>query len=199
MLLKRVQHLNIALFPRVSSQTMSKSRLAKRREVEAAESAETTSAKKKTTTRKRKKADDDGAAPVKKKRTTRARTKKAKEALARRRLVWVVYSSTMREEGRYLYFERAQAEEKLEQLLSKGKRKYFIQPIKEALNPDGTPVVASEMTIADEPPEEVKPPAAAKDEDAADDASDEDADIDPDLAADGDDDADPPEPDTVES
>lgn len=101
----------------------------------------------------------------------------------RRRLVWVVYSSTMREEGRYLYYERAQAEEKLEQLLSKGKRKYFIQPIKEALNPDGTPVVSVGNPQPDDDIEE-DIPVVVKDEDGV-----EDIDIDVELAGDEEEDA----------
>ncbi|MFO0426111.1 MAG: hypothetical protein ACK526_06045 [Planctomyces sp.] len=124
---------------------MSKSRLSMRREVEAAEAAGVADAGKKTrkkATTTRKKADSaDGKETVRKKRVAKPRTRKAKEAAQRRRLVWVVYSSTMREEGRFLFYERDKAEERLQQLLSKGKRRYFIQPIKEVLNPDGTPVI----------------------------------------------------------
>lgn len=128
---------------------MSKSRLSKRREIEAAEAAEAATGKtvKKTAAgkEKTKKADKDEKASGKeggrKKRVAKPRTRRAKEAAQRRRLVWVVYSSTMREEGRFLYYEKDKAEERLQQLLSKGKRRYFIQPIKEALNPDGTPIV----------------------------------------------------------
>lgn len=123
-----------------------------RREVEAAEAAGISDAAKKTrkkavTSRKKGEAAD-GKEAVRKKRATKPRTRKAKEAAQRRRLVWVVYSSTMREEGRFLFYERDKAEERLQQLLSKGKRKYFIQPIKEVLNPDGTPVIQ----VGDAPP-----------------------------------------------
>ena len=111
---------------------MGKSRLSKRREVEAAEAAEKTTVKKKKTTKKK--------ATKKKTTTTRARKKKA-DTPARRRIVWVLYSSTMREEGRYLYHERDKAEEKLQALLAKGKRRYFLQPIKEPLDSDGNPMV----------------------------------------------------------
>lgn len=107
---------------------MAKSRLSKRREVEAAEELEKSAPKKKK------------KATRKKGTTTRTRKKKA-DVPARRRLVWVVYSSTMREEGRYLYHERDKAEEKLKTLLAKGKRRYFIQPIKEPLDADGNPLV----------------------------------------------------------
>ena len=132
-----------------------------RREVEAAEaleSAETGTAKKKatrktagekteSTTKKRaKKGDTDPAAP-KKRKAAKPRTKRAKEAMQRRRLIWVVYSSTMREEGRFLYHEKSKADELLATLLGRGKRRYFMQPMKEALNPDGTPVVQSGPAI----------------------------------------------------
>lgn len=108
---------------------MAKSRLSKRREIEAAEEMEKASPRKKT----KKTATKKKAAP-------RARKKKA-DTPARRRLIWVVYSSTMREEGRYLYHERDKAEEKLKALLARGKRRYFIQPIKELLDADGNPMV----------------------------------------------------------
>lgn len=49
----------------------------------------------------------------------------------------------MREEGRFLYHEKDKADELLATLLGRGKRRYFMQPMKEALNADGTPVVQS--------------------------------------------------------
>jgi hypothetical protein len=137
---------------------MAKSRLSMRREVEAAEAAEAgTTSKKATrktsaekaegTTKKRaRKSDTDPAAP-KKRKAAKPRTKRAKEAMQRRRLIWVVYSSTMREEGRFLYHEKEKADELLATLLGRGKRRYFMQPMKEALNADGTPVVTSGPVI----------------------------------------------------
>lgn len=101
------------------------SRLQKRREAEAA-------AGKKTKTPAKKAA---------KKRTTRRKTK----APDRKRLLWGVFSGTMKEEARFNYDQRQLAEEKLELLRSKSKKLYFIQPIKEV--------------ISDEPPPEA-PPAA---------------------------------------
>jgi hypothetical protein len=129
---------------------MGKSRLSKRREVEAAEAAEKTTAKKTTKKKATKK-----KATKKKATTTRARKKKA-DTPARRRIVWVLYSSTMREEGRYLYHERDKAEEKLQALLAKGKRRYFLQPIKEPLDSDGNPMVPDD----EEPVKPVKVVAA---------------------------------------
>ncbi len=142
--------------------TMAKSRLAMRREVEAAEAAETeTTAKKKSrksadgaektesgSKKRATKGEKDGA--PKKKKVAKPRTKRAKEAMQRRRIVWVVYSSTMREEGRFLYHEKDKAEELLATLLGRGKRRYFMQPVKEALNPDGTPIIQ----VVVPPPEE---------------------------------------------
>ncbi|MEZ6064947.1 MAG: hypothetical protein R3B90_04400 [Planctomycetaceae bacterium] len=90
------------------------SRLQKRREAEAA-GAQAAPKKK--------------AAKTAKKRTTRRKTK----APERKRMLWGVYSGTMKEEGRYAYDQRAQAEEKLEQLRAKSKKLYFIQPIKEVI------------------------------------------------------------------
>lgn len=137
---------------------MAKSRLSMRREVEAAEAAEAGTTKKKATRKtagektegtakkRAKKGDTDPAAP-KKRKAAKPRTKRAKEAMQRRRLIWVVYSSTMREEGRFLYHEKNKADELLATLLGRGKRRYFMQPMKEALNPDGTPVVQSGPAI----------------------------------------------------
>lgn len=138
---------------------MAKSRLSMRREVEAAEAAEAGTGKKKATRKtagdtaegapkkRAKKGDSDPAAP-KKRKAAKPRTKRAKEAMQRRRLIWVVYSSTMREEGRFLYHEKDKADELLATLLGRGKRRYFMQPMKEALNADGTPVVQSGAAIA---------------------------------------------------
>lgn len=149
---------------------MAKSRLSMRREVEAAEAAEAESTAKKKTSRKSAdgaekaegtpkkratKGDKDGA--PKKKKVAKPRTKRAKEAMQRRRIVWVVYSSTMREEGRFLYHEKEKADELLATLLGRGKRRYFMQPVKEALNPDGTPIIQVVVPPPDEDlDEEVK-------------------------------------------
>ena len=137
---------------------MARSRLSKRREAEAAEAQEAgrSAGKKKKATKK--KAAKKKA--TRKKKTATSRSRRTKDAPPRRRLVWVVYSSTMREEGRFLYHERDQAEEKLKQLLAKGKRRYFIQPIKEPLDSEGNPIGA-------EPVSEGKPAAQPKAEETA--------------------------------
>ena len=103
------------------------SRQDKRREIEAAEATA--------------KADPDGKATKKKKavkkkavKKTTTRKKAKVKAPQRKRMVWAVFSGTMKEEARFLYAERKEAENKLEQLRSKATKKlYFIQPVKEPL------------------------------------------------------------------
>jgi hypothetical protein len=92
------------------------SRLSKRREVEAAD-----------------------ARPASKKRsaTKKPAARKKTKAPERKKLIWGVFSGTLKEEARFPYDQRAQAEERLEALRAKGKRMYFIQPIKELLGHSG--------------------------------------------------------------
>lgn len=118
---------------------MGKNRLEMRRQAEAAEAL-----------------DKDGAAPVKPARASRAKSadkadkeakagekkkkatrKKGEKVRERRRAIWVIYSGTMREEGRYPYWEKKAAEERLEMLRSRGKRLYFMQMVKELIVGDG--------------------------------------------------------------
>ena len=99
------------------------SRLELRKQAEAAESLEKSAPKKKKT---RKKA-------AAKKKTTKRKTVKAPE---RKRLVWGVFNGSMKEEARFPYEQRKAAEQKIEQLrakVTKTKRLYFIQPIKEVI------------------------------------------------------------------
>lgn len=138
---------------------MAKSRLSMRREAEAAESAEKASPKKKKKAAKKK---------ATRKKATTSRARRVKDVAPRRRLVWVVYSSTMREEGRYLYHERDKAEEKLEQLLAKGKRRYFIQPIKEPLDSEGAPMTEEVATTKKAATKKTAKKTAAKADDEAD-------------------------------
>ena len=93
------------------------SRLQKRRELEAAEAQGTTKTK-----AKRKKA--------KRKATT---TRRKVKAVERKRLVWGIFSGSLKEEARFPYDERDAAEEKLTALRARGKKSYFIQPIKEVI------------------------------------------------------------------
>ena len=97
------------------------SRLDKRREIEAAEALGITTTKKKAVKKK--------AAGTK---TAKKRVRTKVKTVARKRLVWGVYNGNMKEEGRFPYFERAAAEEKVEKLkLKSPKKSFFIQPIKE--------------------------------------------------------------------
>ena len=109
------------------------SRLDKRKEVEAAEALEAAGV---TTTSKKKKAT--------KKKAKRKTTRTKKDATVRRRVVWTVFSGNMKEEARFPYEQRKEAEEKLEQLRSKSKKLYFIQPVKEPITDE------SEKTPDDE-------------------------------------------------
>jgi hypothetical protein len=115
------------------------SRIAKRREIEAA--ASQAPAKK-------------GKAARKKAPPARRKTK-AKE---RKRLVWGIFTGSLKEEARFPYDQRKEAEERLEQLRAKGKKLYFLQPIKES-------VTASVAAPAEE--------AAAPDTEVADTAGEE--------------------------
>ncbi len=74
--------------------------------------------------------------PAKKKRSSSPRTsssRKKSKAAERKRLIWGVFSGGLKEEARFPYDQRAAAEERLEQLKAKGKKSYFIQPIKEVI------------------------------------------------------------------
>lgn len=97
-----------------------KSRIQLRKEAEAAEAG----GKKTAGTKKKKKA-------TRKKATTTRRTKD--KTPQRKRLVWGVFSPSMKEEGRFPYDQRDAAEQKAEQLRTKSKKPYFIQPIKEPI------------------------------------------------------------------
>ena len=84
---------------------------------------------------------------AKKKKTTRS--KKA-AAEARKRLVWGVFSSSMKEEARFPYDQRKEAEKKLDQLSSKSKKPFFIQPIKEIISDTSPKKKTSKKKKSDE-------------------------------------------------
>ncbi len=97
------------------------SRMELRRMAKAAEAQETS--------------DSEGA-PKKKaaKKKAAKRVSRAKEKVPeRRRLVWGVFSGTMKEEARFPYAERDAAVQKAEKLSARGKKRYFVQPIKEVI------------------------------------------------------------------
>ena len=72
------------------------------------------------------------AAKEPKKKAVKAKRTKAK-VVVRKRLVWGVFSSGMKEEGRFPYADREGAEARAVELAAKHKRTYFVQPIKEPL------------------------------------------------------------------
>lgn len=94
-------------------------------------------------------ASEAKAVKKKKKATKKRATRRSKdEIIERKRMVWVIYTATLREEARFPYDQRAEAEERLTQLLAKGKRTYFLQPVKELLS--GGPARAQASDEADD-------------------------------------------------
>jgi hypothetical protein len=68
----------------------------------------------------------------KKKAAAKPKRSKAK-IIVRKRMLWGVFSSSMKEEGRFPYAEREAAEARATDLAARHKRTYFVQPIKEPL------------------------------------------------------------------
>lgn len=121
-------------------------RLEQRRMNEAAEALgidETSKA-----TKKKKKA-------TKRKAATTTTRKRAVKAPARKKLMWVIFTGSMREEARFAYEDKAAAEERLETLLNRGKRTYFMQPVKEAI---------AEVAASDDDDDDAPAEAEAADE-----------------------------------
>jgi len=115
------------------------------------------------------------------KRSTKAaapRAKRVKEKVqARKRLVWVVYSGSMKEEGRFPYDQLAAAHEKIEQLKLKSKKMYFIQPVKEILGEGGVVITTKpDIDLDDEPVKPKKRPARSEDDDEEEDDDQDDDD-----------------------
>jgi hypothetical protein len=100
--------------------------------------------------------DDDSGdeAPKRKKRVAKkkpatARPKRVKaKAIVRKRMLWVVFSTAMKEEARFPYAEKEQAELKAEALRQKNKKDYFVQPIKEPIA-DAVPIKADKAEKAE--------------------------------------------------
>lgn len=67
--------------------------------------------------------------------------KKKTSVDARKRIVWVIFNNNMKEEGRFPYDQRKEAEKKLDALAQKSKKPFFIQPLKEVIS-DSPPVKA---------------------------------------------------------
>lgn len=129
---------------------MAGKRLEMRRQAEAAEAME-------------KDDDDDDDVEVKKPKRKAAPRKVKEKPVQRRRAVWIIYSSSMREEGRYPYDRKADAEARLEALRLRGKRLYWLQMVKEPII-DGQEVVTVEPALEDEVSESVLDEEAAPEE-----------------------------------
>lgn len=87
-----------------------------------------------------------GGAEAKEKKKKDAKKKPVRRAKAkateRKRLMWAVFNSNMKEEGRFPYDQRQAAEERIEQLkLKSAKKLFFIQTVKEVIT---EPLVAKE-------------------------------------------------------
>jgi hypothetical protein len=145
---------------------MGKNRLELRRMAEAAEKKKATTGKAAAKTPKKRKAA---------KRKTTARKTKVR-ALQRKRIVWCVFNGSMKEEGRFPYDKKDEAEAKLELLRSKSKKLYFLQAVKEVIGESSAPV--SEIVPADEDLDEVEVVDRSDDEE-----EDDDADVDIDVEA----------------
>ena len=93
-------------------------------------------AKKKTTKKVAKKTTKSVAKKTTKKAAKKTTRKKKSTEPIRYRLIWGVYSSGMREESRFDYGKRKDADKKAEQLTAKGKKIFWVQPIKEEIVPE---------------------------------------------------------------
>lgn len=135
--------------------------------------------------------DDAEEKPKKKKKATRkkAASRKAREkAPERKRAVWVLYSGSMKEEGRYPYDQKEAAEERLAILQGRGKKLYFMQMVKELItgSAEGVQVVEPSLDDDDDDDDVVIKKSIAKDDDDLGDVEVDDADFEDD---DDDDDA----------
>jgi hypothetical protein len=136
--------------------------------------------------------DDAPVAAAKPKKAAAPKAKRTKEKpVARKRLIWVLYNGSMKEEGRFPYDQRAAAEEKLELLRSKSKKLYFIHPVKEVIgDPSATVGLAAAAAAAKlaaviipEIPDEIEEPlpdieAAFEEEEEAEEEEDDAGDAD---------------------
>lgn len=113
---------------------MGKNRIELRRQAEAAEAVEKDKEAKPKKAARAKVAKEPKAAKKKAVRRTREKPE------VKKRAIWVIYSNSMKEEGRYPYNQKAAAEERLEALRARSKRLYWLQMVKELITNDGGPV-----------------------------------------------------------
>lgn len=125
--------------------------------------------------------DDADESPKKKKKATRkkAASRKSREkAPERKRAVWVLYSGSMKEEGRYPYDQKEAAEERLAILQGRGKKLYFMQMVKELITGSADGVQVIEPSLDDDDDDDVvTKKAVVKDEDDLGDVEVDDADF----------------------
>ena len=77
----------------------------------------------------------------------KAAKRKTTKTVERKRLLWGVYSGSMKEEARFPYDQREDAEKKIEQLRARSTKKmYFIQPIKEVITDTPAPAEVKKKT-----------------------------------------------------
>ncbi len=68
------------------------------------------------------------------KKKAAAKPKRSKvKVIVRKRMLWGVFSSSLKEEGRFPYADKDAAEARAADLAARHKRTYFVQPIKEPL------------------------------------------------------------------
>src|SRR5579864_3269833 len=68
------------------------------------------------------------------KKKAAAKPKRSKvKVIVRKRMLWAVFSASLKEEGRFAYAERDAADARAAELAAKHKRTFFVQAIKEPL------------------------------------------------------------------
>ncbi len=68
------------------------------------------------------------------KKKAAAKPKRSKvKVIVRKRMLWAVFSASLKEEGRFAYSERDAADARAAELAAKHKRTFFVQAIKEPL------------------------------------------------------------------
>jgi len=76
--------------------------------------------------------DKKKAKDAKKKAAAKPKRSKVK-VVVRKRMLWAVFSSSLKEEGRFPYADRDAADTRAADLAARHKRTYFVQAIKEPL------------------------------------------------------------------
>ncbi len=135
-----------------------KSRLELRKMAEAAEAREAEGDEAEKGDKKRKKGTAASA-----KKAPKAKKPRSKQ-VERRRIVWVIFNNTQKEEGRFPYEQRKEADEKIELLRSKSKRLYWLQAVKESLGGAALPPGSKVVVAATKVPEVVVEEAEEEEE-----------------------------------